>query len=81
MQNHKSRRQVFGNILVIGSALALFSKAKARWGTKKSETIKLISKDGKVVEIDRKHIPTMCGGKVSNKRLSKWLGEKEIRNG
>jgi len=68
---------MFGNLLVFGSSFALLGKLKDYFSkTEKSKTIRLISKDGKVVEIDSKHYPKMCAGKASNKKLLSWIQEK-----
>jgi hypothetical protein len=75
----KSRRKILGNLLVFGSSLAVIVKIKDLF-IEKPKPIRLIGKDGKVVEIDPKHYPKMCAGKVSNKKLLNWIQSKEKGN-
>jgi len=85
MEKRKSwtqRRKILGSILIMGSGLLFAIKAKIRpAGDGKPETIRLIGKDGRVVEVDRKNLPKMCAGKVSNNRLFSWLNKNEKNNG
>ena len=75
------RRGVLGNLLLFGSALVIGLKAKSVFKEKESQTVRLIGRDGKVHEVDRKHLNKMCAGKVSNKRLISWLNKKDSNDG
>jgi len=77
----KSRRNIVAKILVFGSTVFAIGKLKKFFISDKPNKVRLIGKDGKVVEIDSKHMPKMCAGKVSNKRLFAWLQDKEKGNG
>lgn len=63
--------------LVTGiGAIALASQA-----TKEdSDSVRMIASDGTVYEIDKQRISKMCGGKISNARLKKWLEDEQNIN-
>ncbi len=69
-----SRRKV----LLWGAALlSTFTLLKYLPGTKKKnksrpETIKMLSQDGRLVEVDKDLIPS-TGKKISNEELQKWI--------
>lgn len=61
---------IFGTIgIAIGSFAGRFRAEK------QSETIKLITADGKVMEVERRHLPGSKGHKkpVSNSFLQQWI--------
>ncbi len=82
MKNQKfKRRGILGKLLLFGSAFAIGLKTNSVLKANEVETIRLIGKDGKVHEVERKNLNKMCSGKVSNKRLLSWLNKKDSKDG
>lgn len=44
---------------------------------KKKETVKMLGRDGKLVEIDKKLL-ALSGRKISNEELQKWIKNKSL---
>jgi len=77
MANKRNLRRSFllkGLLTFTGSTL-LFSK-KVKANPEESETIKLIGKDGKMYEVDRRHIQKDRSEKATNSKLKNWLNLK-----
>lgn len=75
--DNAQRRGVLGKLVMAGSAIVLGLGSGRMFGKRKSETIRLIDRDGKVHEVERRHLNKMCSGKVSNSRLNSWLRIKD----
>ncbi len=66
------KKFLFWGLAAMGTALLLkvFPKHKKQ----ESATVKMLTQDGKLVEIDRKLLAS-TGSKVSNEELKKWLNK------
>jgi hypothetical protein len=57
-----------GAAFLSASVLRMFTRKKKE----KEPTVKLLTQDGKLVEIDRSRLPT-AGKKISDKELQQWI--------
>lgn len=57
------------------SAAAVFTGIKMIAGKKKSKTVKMLSEDGRLVEVDAQQI-SRTGVKVSDKDIHTWIKNK-----
>lgn len=76
---NQSRRQFLDKGVIVGTGLALGLGAVLK-SDKQSETIKMITLDGQLVEVDPKYINKMCSGRVSNATLKKWMDEEQNKS-
>lgn len=67
----------FGLSAGLGAALGSIFVRTRRKLEDDRETVRMITSDGKLVDVDKKYITKMCSGRVSNKRLRAWLDEEE----
>jgi len=69
-ENKKQHRRKF--IIWSISSAAVFSALKFILPNKKKETIKMLTQDGKLVEVDMAVLPTKKR-KISTKELQNWI--------
>lgn len=69
-----SRRSFFrkGILAGVGALLGITSARAATNETEEEETLKMLTADGKLVEVPRKVLPKPKGKVVSNQELFKW---------
>ena len=73
-KSEKSRREFLENGLAVGAGLTLGWTMMPSDGLNgDKEKVRLITKDGKVVEVDRRFLPKPSGKKLSNEELKDWL--------
>ena len=77
-KNKSSRRQFVETSLsgVTGLALGMeLSKILDSVSEDNNEVIRMLTADGNLVEVDKRHLITMCGKPraVSNEELLKWM--------
>lgn len=65
---------LFKNLLGLG--VAGWAAGQMIGNEEKPELVKMITLDGKLMEVDKKYINKMCAGRVSNESLKNWI-EKE----
>ena len=71
-ENNKQSRRRF---IVWGVAsTAVFSAVKFMLPSKKKETVKMLTQDGKLVEVDIAALPPKKK-KITNKELQNWIGK------
>jgi hypothetical protein len=77
--NNKSRRKFLDNSIVVGTGLVSIGLASAKLieMTEESKVVKMITLDGKLMEVDKKYINPICGGKASNATLKKWMDKEK----
>jgi hypothetical protein len=73
-ENKHSSRKKF--ILTGVGTLAFFGSLKLLFGKKKNKTVKMLSQDGKLVEVDPELIKKL-GKKVSNEEIHHWITTKK----
>jgi hypothetical protein len=66
------KKFMFWGLAAMGTALLL--KVLPKHKKQESATVKMLTQDGKLVEIDRKLLAS-TGSKVSNEELKKWLNK------
>ncbi len=75
-ENNNKRRGFLKSMFTLGAGLGLISvtgkKAKAEPG----EKIKLLTPDGKLVEIDKNHIKSETPERASNNDVMSWMTKK-----
>jgi hypothetical protein len=69
----KSRRVFLNKGLLtgIGAWLGLTSFKSVEPGS--AETVKMLTSDGKLVEVDKKYLPKKRGKRISNRELWEWI--------
>lgn len=67
-----SRRKFINNGVVAGASIALGVLAGKLVKTE-PEKVKMMTADGQLVEVDRKHLPASKAKAVSNKELKEWI--------
>jgi hypothetical protein len=73
-----SRRTFFGTgILASAAALLGFNFTSIAPKEKEEEKVKLLTSDGKLVEVPKKILTKKSGKAVSNKDLYKWVMESK----
>ena len=76
MQNletvEKSRRIFLNRSVIAGVAAFLGLSYFKRVDSNSQETVKMLTSDGKLVEIERKYLPDKRGKKISNRELLEW---------
>lgn len=81
--NKKSSRRNFLEVGITGAAGVVLGLAAGNvLQSAKEETpemVKMLTPDGKLVEVDKKHLPPMCGKPVpvSNEALLAWMDKGE----
>lgn len=78
-KKNKKRREFLALGLLAGAgafAGNLIGKSLSSGG----EKIKLITADGKVVEVDAKHLPSTSDMPISNEDLQQWLETEKSKN-
>jgi hypothetical protein len=68
------RAAIAGGLAVIASVLLAFNPFKST--VKKTEKIKMLTEDGKLVEVDASIITTSGKIRITNKELQEWIKEK-----
>lgn len=72
-ENKKSSRKKF--ILAGIGAIGLFGSFKLLFGKKKKQTLKMLTEDGRLVEVDPAVIKKN-GKKISNQEIHTWVKNK-----
>lgn len=78
LKNKIQSRKKFISIGV--STAALFTAFRfliPKKAEKKTETVKMLTQDGKLVEIDAKSFYPDRGKKITNDQLQKWVNKKQ----
>jgi len=73
----KNSRRFFLQKGLLGGALTFLGLQSAKAATEEEETVKMLTADGKLVEIPKKFVPKKSGKVVSNKELREWVNEKK----
>ena len=71
-EQQKSRRSFFLKSAGIAAATALTAWFGFSQKNKKEETVKMLTQDGRLVEIDKKLLVS-SGKKITDKELQKWV--------
>lgn len=77
MKKNDNKRRKFLALGLLAGAGALGGNALGKALSKNGEKVKLITADGKVVEVDAKHLPSTSKKPLSNADLQKWLDEEK----
>lgn len=71
INNQKTRRSFLAKSLITAaSASIVVSKLN---GKEEEGSMRVISAEGEVYELDKKYVDKMCAGKASNEKLKNWL--------
>ena len=71
------RRDFFKSILTAGSAIGLISPLKTNLKLKSNNKVKMLTADGKLVEVDKSVIEKNAGlKKASAKEVFEWMDSK-----
>ena len=68
-----SRRKFLNNGALAGASIALGVLAGNLVKDDGSDKVKMMTADGHLVEVDRKHLPSSKAKAVSNKALKEWM--------
>lgn len=72
-QTSTRKKFLIWSVITLGSATVMrFLKGSK---TKKTETVKMLTQDGKLVEIDKRLLNT-TGKKITNEELQQWITHK-----
>ena len=69
----QDRRQILNMGIAAGVGLTLGGIGGAVIKAYGKEKVRLITADGKVFEIEKRHLPRALKGKLSNEELSQWM--------
>jgi hypothetical protein len=79
MTKENSRRAFFGRGIAAGLALAIGLAPKKVKAQVKGETVKLLTPEGKLVEVEKKYLPPSKGKPISNQKLYDWMEKNKSR--
>jgi hypothetical protein len=63
---------LWGTVIVSSLTLLKFFSGKKKKDESDKATVKMLTQDGKLVEIDKKFL-TSSGNRISNEELQKWI--------
>jgi hypothetical protein len=76
-----SRREFLDKTVAVGAGLGMGAMLSSELSQDQNEEhIRLITADGKIMEVKRKHVKKRCAGKVSNKTLMNWIEKGKNKN-
>jgi spermidine/putrescine-binding protein len=79
MNKKKNKRREFLALGLLAGAGALAGFKTGEFLSENGEKVRLITADGKVVEVDAKHLPLSNGKPISNAELQKWLENEKMK--
>ena len=76
MKNDKSSRRKFLSLGLLGGASLLAGKAEAKTPLESGETVKMLTPDGQLVEVDKSVLDAMSKEhKVTNESILDWTNQ------
>jgi hypothetical protein len=80
MKKDNPRRSFLKSAVAFGAGIGLFSLFGKKAKAQTSEKVKMLTPDGKLVEIDRSQIEKeVTPGRASNKEVMDWMKPKDNR--
>ena len=70
-----TRREFLGTGVAAGAGIALGVAAGNLLKEQRSETVKMMTADGQLVEVEKRFLPKKVGKPVSNKELKNWMDD------
>jgi len=70
-----SRREFLGTGVVAGAGIVVGVAAGNLLKEQHTETVKMMTADGKLVEVEKRFLPDKAGKPVSNEELKNWMDD------